>query len=172
MLSVITSLNAQSVLEKWEGVYAGQMVIGFTERPNDSVDVKFELLPIDSDSISVWSYVMTYNSKNYGEIIKDYKIQRAGDSETDFILDEKDGILIGMSLMNDCFYDMFEVMDQLYATTLRKVDDGIEFDLFTASKKMKMVTNSEEDDAGDSYEVTSYKATQHQTVMLKRVTHD
>ena len=168
VLTSIVSVNAQSVIENWEGEYEGQMIIGFVDRPNDSVSVQFELLPIVPDSI--WSYIMTYNSKRYGEIIKAYEIHWDGESSTNFVLDEKDGILIEMSLMNGCFYEMFEVLDRLYTTTLRKIDDDILFDLFTASIKNKSVFNSEEDEEGVSYEVTSYKPTQHQTVLLKRIT--
>jgi hypothetical protein len=166
--SFLNSVNAQSILEKWEGVYEGEMIIGFTNRPNDSVNVKFELLPIDADSS--WTYKMTYGSKRFGIIVKDYEIHRDGNSTTNFLLDEKDGIIIEMSLMNDCFYEMFEVMDQLYSTTMRKLGDDIHFDLFTAAMKKSMVTNSDEDEEGVSYEVTSYKPTQHQSVILKRLT--
>lgn len=166
-LTCFFSVNAQSVLESWEGTYEGEMIVGFTNRPNDTLQVKFELLPIQADSS--WTYRMTYDSKRYGIIVKDYEIHRDGTSSTNFLLDEKDGIVIEMSLMNDCFYDMFEVMDQLYAITMRKVDDDIHFELFTARKKKAMITHSEEDEEGVSYEVTSYKPTQHQSVLLKRI---
>ncbi len=168
VLSSLLSANSQSVLDNWEGTYQGEMIVGITNRSNDSLNVKFELLPIETDSS--WTYKMTYDSKRYGIIVKDYEIHRDGNSTTNFLLDEKDGIIIEMSLMNDCFYDMFEVMDQLYAITMRKVGNSIHFDLFTASKKKAMITNSDEDDEGISYEVKSYKPMQHQTVILNRIT--
>lgn len=164
------SVHAQSVLESWEGTYEGDMVVGFDDRGNDSVYVLFQLLPIEKDSS--WSYRMTYVSGEYGQIVKDYIIRRVGNSTVDFLLDEKDGIVIEMSLMNNCFYDMFEVMDQLYATTLRKIDDEIQFDLFTSTKANGTLTKSEADENGDVYEVTSYKPNLHQTVVLKRIVTD
>lgn len=167
-LSAILSVNAQSVLETWEGTYEGEMIVGLTNRLNDTVNVKFELLPIEADSS--WTYKMTYDSRQYGIIVKDYEIHRDGNSTKNFLLDEKDGIIIEMSLMNDCFYEMFEVMDQLYSVTMRKIGDDIQFDLFTAAMKKAMVTNSDPDEEGNSYEVTSYKPTQHQTAILKRST--
>lgn len=164
------SAHAQSILESWEGTYEGDMVVGFDDRGNDSVYVLFQLLPIEKDSS--WTYRMTYVSDEYGQIVKDYIIRRVGNSTVNFLLDEKDGIVIEMSLMNNCFYDMFEVMDQLYATTLRKIDDELQFDLFTSTKANGTLTKSEADENGDVYEVTSYKPTLHQTVVLKRIVTD
>lgn len=169
MISVI-SVKAQSVLESWEGTYEGDMVVGFDDKANDSVYVLFQMLPIEADSS--WSYRMTYISDEFGHIVKDYVIRRVGNSTVDFLLDEKDGIVIEMSLMNNCFYDMFEVMGNLYATTLRKIGDELHFDLFTASKNQGTLTKSEVDENGDVYEVTSYKPSLHQTVMLKRIATD
>ena len=169
-LTSFASVNAQSVLESWEGTYEGEMVIGFDNRTNDSVHVLFQLLPIEMNSS--WSYRMTYISDEYGQIVKDYIIRKVEDSNVDFLLDEKDGIVIEMSLMNNCFYDMFEVMDNLYATTLRKVGDELVFDLFTASKPDGTLTKSEADEEGNVFEVTSYKPSLHQTVVLKQIEKD
>ena len=167
VVSSLASINAQSVLESWEGEYEGQMVVGFTGRANDSVDVRFELKPIEADSS--WTYRMTYDSQKFGVVVKEYEIHRVGNSTVDFLLDEQDGIIIEMSLMNNCFYDMFEVMDNLYATTLRKIGDDIHFDLFTSAKKKATVTTSEEDDDGNIYEVTSYKPSLHQSIYLHSI---
>lgn len=159
--------NAQSTLEEWEGIYEGEMVIGFTERPNDSLHVRFEMLPLEKEAS--WTYKMIYNSKRYGEIIKDYIIYQDGEGDKNFILDEKDGILIEMSLMNNCFYEMFEVMEQLFATTLCKDGDNLRFDLAVSLKKKKRVSTTEPEGDEDPIEVISYKPTQHQTVVLHRI---
>lgn len=158
-------LNAQSPLQEWEGVYEGQMIIGFSERENDTVAVTFELLPIIPDSS--WTYRMSYMNKRYGKITKDYEILRNGESWTNFLLDEKDGIIIEMTLMNDCFYSVFEVTDQIYSIAMRKVKKNIEFDLFTSTKN-SLVTSSSPEEYSDTYEVFSCKPNQHQTVLLKR----
>ena len=127
-LTSFLSVNAQSVLADWEGMYEGEMIMGNIVRPNDSVRVTFELTPLEADS--TWTYRMTYHSDKFGEIVKDYQLTRVGDSKTDFLLDEGDGIIIEMSLMNDCFYSMFEVMDNIYSTSLRKSGESLQFDLF------------------------------------------
>lgn len=167
ILTTVTTVNAQTTLEAWEGDYSGQMIIGFTNRPNDSLDVTFEFKPIKDDS--VWSYKLVFNSETYGKIVKDYEVHRVGDSEKDFLMDEKDGIIIEMSLLDGCFYDLFEVMDNYISSTLCKNGDDLRFDLFMSSKKTGTVTSSEEDEEGKTFEVTSYKPTLHQTVVLKRI---
>ncbi len=160
------AISAQSFPEDWEGIYDGKMTIGSTERLNDSVAVVFELATIEKDSS--WTYRMIYNSERFGVITKDYIIRRDGNNPTNYLLDELDGILIEMSLMNGCFYDVFEVMDQLYSTTMCWNNGSIRFDLYMSSRNTPRVTNSEVDEEGNSYEVKSYKPTQHQTVVLTR----
>ena len=159
-------LSAQSFPEDWIGTYEGKMVIGFTDRPSDSVAVVFELQTIEKDSS--WTYRMTYTSSRYGVIVKDYIIRRDGNNPANYLLDEQDGILIEMSLMNGCFYDLFEVMDQLYSTTMCMMNGTIRFDLYVSSHSTPLTTNSEVDEDGNSYQVKSYKPIQHQTVLLTR----
>ena len=165
MTSFVT-LNAQSVLENWEGAYEGEMIVGSSTRANDSVRVEFELSPVVADS--VWTYRMTYFSDRFGTVVKDYELRRDGASTVDFLLDEKDGIIIEMTLLNNCFYSMFEVMGNLYSTTLRKENDELLFDLFSTQKEGAMLTKSEADENGDVYEVASYKPGLHQTINFKR----
>lgn len=164
LLCSSSAISAQSFPENWEGIYDGKMVIGSTERPNDSVAVVFELTTIEKDSS--WTYRMTYNSERFGAITKDYIIRRDGDNPSNYLLDELDGILIKMSWMNGCFYDVFEVMEQLYSTTMCMNNGTIRFDLYVSSHSMPLITNSVADEDGNSYQVKSYKPTQHQTVIL------
>ncbi|MDG1330771.1 MAG: hypothetical protein P8P74_00460 [Crocinitomicaceae bacterium] len=165
-LWAICPMFAQSILADWEGVYEGEMIIGNTVRPNDSVKVSFELTPLEVDS--TWTYRMTYHSDKFGKIVKDYQLTRVGDSKTDFLLDEKDGIIIEMSLMNNCFYSMFEVMDNLYSTSLRKSGDKLHFDLFSSNMKEGKITKNEADKPDDIFEVASYKPGLHQTITFTR----
>lgn len=165
-LSAVLTAHGQSILADWEGAYEGEMIMGNTSRPNDSVKVIFEFTPLEIDS--TWTYKMTYLSDKYGTIIKDYQLTRVGDSKVDFLLDEKDGIVIEMSFMNDCFYSVFEVMGNLYSTSLRKSGDELHFDLFSSNMKGGTLTKNEAEDPEDVFEVTSYKPALHQSVLFKR----
>lgn len=166
-LSAIMTANAQSVLAEWEGSYEGLMIMGNTTRPNDSVKVTFEFTPLEIDS--TWTYRMTYLSDKFGTIVKDYQLTRVGDSKVDFLLDEGDGIIIEMSLMNDCFYSMFEVMDNSYSTSLRKSGNSIQFDLFSSKMNEGTITKNEAENPEDVFEVTSYKPGLHQTITFNRI---
>jgi hypothetical protein len=166
-LTAIVSVHAQSVLSEWEGAYEGEMIVGNTTRSNDTVKVSFELTPLEADS--TWTYRMTYHSDKFGEIVKDYQLTRVGDSKIDFLLDEKDGIIIEMSLMNNCFYSMFEVMDNIYSTSLRKSGDKLQFDLFSSKMKEGTITKNEAEKPEEVFEVTSYKPGLHQTIVFKRI---
>ncbi|MFK7783887.1 MAG: hypothetical protein AB8B56_02165 [Crocinitomicaceae bacterium] len=169
-LGAISSTHAQSILADWEGTYEGEMIVGNLSRPNDSVKVEFEFLSLEMNT--AWTYRMTYLSDKYGTIVKDYQLTRVGDSKANFLLDEKDGIIIEMSLMNNCFYSMFEVMDNIYSTTLRKSGETIHFDLFSSNMKEGTVTKNEAEDPEEIFEVSSYKPGLHQTITFQRTSNE
>ena len=164
--TIFTS-TSQSLLADWEGVYEGMMIVGINGRPNDSVQVSFEFMSLKKDS--VWSYRMTYTSDTHDTVVKDYLLKRVEDSKVNFLLDEKNGIIIEMSFMNDCFYSMFEVLDNMYTSTLRKSDEGIFFDLFSSNMDEGSLTQSQSDSPDTIFEVTSYKPGLHQTVQFNRI---
>lgn len=166
----IVSVNAQSILAEWEGTYKGEMIIGNTVGQNDTAQVTFELTPLEVDS--TWTYRMTYENEKYGTIVKDYQLTRVGESTVDFLLDEQDGIIIEMSLMNDCFYSMFEVLGGFYSTSLRKSGESLQFDLFSSKKDDGTVTKNEDDDPDSVFEVTSYKPGLHQSISFTKITEN
>ncbi|NVK63604.1 MAG: hypothetical protein HWE22_03410 [Flavobacteriales bacterium] len=166
LFTFVNESSAQSPLNEWEGEYKGQMSIGYANGHQDSLDVTFELKTIEKDSS--WTYKMLYNSARFGEVLKDYEIKRVGVNPASYVLDEKDGTLIDMTYMDGCFYDVFDVMDNYFTSTLCKNGDDLRFDLFMSSKEPSSVTVSDEDEEGKTYEVTSYKPLLHQTVVLEK----
>lgn len=161
----------QEFPQNWEGNYEGDLIIGFANRPNDTVAVEFEMQPIIADS--VWSYKTTFNSTRYGVIVKDYLlVRKTANNSTDFILDEQNGILMDMTYMNGTLYGMYEVLGQLYITTGRMINGQLYLDLFAAPMDDPLTTLSEDDleTAGsDSIEAKSYKPNLHQTALLTRI---
>lgn len=167
VLLTLTSYS-QEFPNDWTGFYAGEMIIGFDGRPNDTAQVEFEMLPLEEGKR--WSYKMTFKSKQYGDIVKNYETRLIKDStgREVYVLDELDGILIDVTPMNECTYDMFEVMGQIFSVSMCHDGEGIRYEIFGSLKEGKRVTNSEPDSQGQSFEVTSYKPILHQTVYLKR----
>ncbi len=155
----------QGLLKDWIGHYEGQMILGFLNRPADTINVELDIAVIIEDS--VWTHKMTYHSSKYGEIVKDYLIRKSPSSNGNaYVLDEQNGITMPLSLMNDCFYGTYHVGDMQYINTLRRSEDELLFDLFAASDTSLKTDTI--DDEGSQFVVDSYSVLLHQTAFLKR----
>ena len=164
LISGPTSLNAQSFPEDWIGSYKGTMDMNYTSGYSNRVPVTFTLKTVEPDS--VWTYIMEYQMTDTTTMSKDYVIRALskGDS-VNFILDESGGIELEMTYFNNTFYGLFDVLDQLYSTTLSHRGDGIYFDLFSASLS-KVTRMDSEPVEGEVYNIGSYKVLLHQSVYL------
>lgn len=150
----------------WIGNYTGDMIIGSTSRPNDTLSVEFILQEVEKDS--AWTYTMTYHSDRLGDITKDYMIVSSKKGDTiNYLLDELNGIVMELSLLNNCFYGMYDVQGQRYIFTLRRLNQNeLFFELFVSGDTPPYVTTAEED--GEEFVASSYKTVMHQSVHLKR----
>lgn len=158
---------SQNDINDWIGDYSGELILGFANRPNDTIPVKFEMHEIVKDS--AWTYRMHYDSKVYGKMTKDYVIRakKLGESKH-FLLDELNGIIMEMTMMNNCLYGMYEVADNIFVSTIRGVDKNLLIDLICAPLKNPSVTSTEVSEEGDKIDAISYKPTLHQTVLLRK----
>lgn len=160
--------NAQnSFPEDWIGSYSGKMKMSYLGHKNDTVDVDFVIKEVEKDSI--WTYTMTYNSDKWGTVVKDYRYvaEKKGDF-TNFIFDELNGIQMKMTLFDNCFYGMYEVMNGMYISTLRKIGNDLFFELFSASMENPFITRTEPDEKGETIEAKSMKPMLVQSVLLHR----
>lgn len=167
VISFLISLNAfaQHPLDSWLGDYEGKMILGYSNGKVDSVDIEFSFKELVNDTI--WSHKMIYKSEKWGEITKDYYIRSIRKSDTiNFILDERNGIELQATLMNNCFYEFYNVMGSYYATTLRKEGEKLIFDLFSAPENSLKENEVEGDDG--PIKVGSIKTKLHQTAILYR----
>ncbi|OAV43707.1 hypothetical protein [Lewinella sp. 4G2] len=166
LLIITISLTAQTTFpNKWVGDYDGTMIIGNAGQANATVPVTFTLEELIADSVYI--HRMVFNSEQYGVITKDYQLvaQTAGDT-THFILDERNGITMDQTLMNDCFYGMYTVMGSTYISTLRRLpDDTLLWDLFAAKSDTERVTELE---GKEPIKVVGLTVGLHQTVYLKK----
>ena len=150
--------------EDWLGQYKGNMLIDSHTKTRDTVEVDFGLTEMVKDSL--WSYKMVFHSDKYGMILKDYliHIKRKGDS-INYILDEKNGIEIELTLMNNCFYGMYKLDETIYSSILKRQGEGILFEIYTVTAKNPnySVLKLEED---KSMTIESYKPHVVQSAML------
>lgn len=156
---------AQHPLDDWLGEYEGKMILGYSNGKVDSLDIEFTFKELVNDTI--WSHKMIYKSEKWGEITKDYYIRSIRKTDTiNFILDERNGIELQATLMNNSFYEFYNVMGSYYATTLRKEGEKLIFDLFSAPENSLKENEVEGDDG--PIKVGSIKTKLHQTAILYR----
>ncbi len=157
---------AQDFPNDWLGSYEGKMLIANAGQPTDTIDVSYEMVTLEKDS--VWTYKMTFYSEKYGTIVKDYKIvAKSKENKLNYLLDENNGIVMEMTFMDGTFYGMYEVMDMMYITTMRYTrENAIYYDLFAAPMMNPTITST----IGDApIEATSYGTILHQTALFKPV---
>jgi hypothetical protein len=147
--------------EDWIGSYSGTMYLSSNASVYDSIDVQLELQELIVKKR--WSYKMTYNSARFGEMIKDYEIILDSNG---YLMDEQNGLYIEMAYMKDVFYEFFEVGEMLYSCTMRRIENGILFEIFGASSTSTRTSNTEADEQGIQYTVVNYKPLFAQTVLL------
>ncbi|MCR9172989.1 MAG: hypothetical protein NXI10_10870 [bacterium] len=156
---------SQEFPEDWLGSYKGEMLIANLGRPTDTIPVEYEMVTIEEDSI--WSYKMTFLSEKFGTIVKDYKIVATSkDNKNQYLLDENNGIVMEITLMDGTFYGMYEVMDMMFITTMKYTDGNIFYDLFAAPKANPMVTSTTDEE--EEIEAKSYRPVLHQTALFIR----
>lgn len=154
---------AQEFPKDWTGSYSGKMILSFEQRQNDTLEVDFIMQEKEEDSL--WTYTMIYHSAKYGDITKDYLIRakNKGDRKN-FELDEQNGIIMELTFMNNCFYGMYQVMGDIYSSTMKHHGDHLYFDLYAVP--VENPRNSKVDEEEQSIEALSYKPKLSQSVRL------
>ena len=156
--------------ETWIGKYSGTMYLNSLETPKDSVIVTLEIVELIKDSS--WTYTMGYKSEKFGNILKDYEILKSSkDNKADYLMDEKNGIIIEMTFFDDTFYEFFEVANMIYSTRLSKRQNNIEFEIIGSQNEATKTSLSAPQDEEEftQFEVKSYKPIFAQKVILKPI---
>jgi hypothetical protein len=152
----------------WLGTYEGTMYIEDLTGIKDTITVDFDLLP--KKQKNQWIYRMTYHSKKWGKMIKDYELfwNDSLKSPNLFILDEKDGIQIQELFMNGKFYSHFEVDGGHFTSVLeRRGKKNLYFEIRCTERKNGLTTTSKPDPNGGKYTVNNYFLYNLQYVELK-----
>ena len=91
---------------------------------------------------------------------------QANGSFLDFLLDEKDGILIDMRLMGNVLYDFYEVNGMFFTSQLSKEKKGLYFELMGG---MKSDFRKSSTGISEITEVYAYPPAFVQRVQLKKI---
>ncbi len=168
LLFICGQATAQSDFPlSWLGSYEGNMYLEYLDGIKDTVPVTFDLL--ETGQKNRWTYKMTYNSPKWGTMVKDYEIfwHDSLQSPKVFLLDEKDGILIQEVFMNQRLYSHFEVEGGHFISLLERQGKNLYFEIRCTNPSMGMVSQSEKDTEGNSYQVSNYFQYTIQYVLLR-----
>lgn len=153
--------------EDWLGKYQGNLEL-FNAKKGKTMELPMTIIISTTDTLNRWRWYSKamFNGK---EIIKDYALVRHDSMpKNHFIMDENNGILLDRVLLDDAFYDYFEVGNVgLYGIT-RKVGDNIHFEIASFPLSSKTYSTYQGADF-DVDTVTSFKVVNTQKVLLRRV---
>ena len=153
-------VNSQGV-ETFIGKYSGEMLlINQVKNTTNTVQVTLDIQEVKKDSI--WTFQMTYNSLTLESMTKEYEIRLlpGGQLQTD----EKNGIVINMTLIDGCLYEFYESDEMFFTVTLRKNKKNILFELTCLPKWNKKECFLAQE---TPMTITSYTTTVVQKVTLK-----
>lgn len=156
----------QCVPNDWAGSYAGNMQIFANDGLQQTIGVHLDLLPLDQED--VWSYNMSYINLKNDEVVstKAYKIVYSEQNKSCW-MDEGDSLLIEMSLLDNCFYDHFELSEMFFNSSLCKEGEDLLF-MITGGKKKPTYTSPFIEEAGGVVE--SMRVSFLQRVRLIKIT--
>ena len=123
VLLCFSTLKSQTnKAELYYGYYTGYLKLNSTS--NDSVQVNFEFIPLDSVTIR---YKMQYLSSKYPEIVKDYTLRAISMDKMLYLLDEGKGLKIKMKRFNNCWTSHYFFSGQWMCTNTCFYSNRVEF---------------------------------------------
>ncbi len=158
---ILFSLQAQSDLPKnWIGEWRGKLEIHNTSGLSQKVEMG---LNIFQKTDTTWGWQIIYGTGEQVQL-RDYELVRENDSGH-FYIDEKNSIILYMSLINNTFYSAFEIQNaQLLVSYELTANEEIIFKTQSFSPNDQKISGGE----GGTSEVVSRKTTTSQMAILTR----
>lgn len=102
-------LSAQNFPHTWEGIWKGELNIYSpkSQKPVQTLEMQLNITPLDETR---WSWEIVYLIGE-GDIRK-YELKK-GNSETDWLIDEKNGIILTQALLGDKLVGSFSIENSL-----------------------------------------------------------
>jgi len=109
----------------WEGTWSGKLEIYYQNQLRQSVPMELSIRPIDSMR---WEYQTIYSpSKNPVE--KAYELVAQSPERGQYIIDEKNGILLQAQYQEGCLYSAFEVMGNHLQSRICLRDGNLHYEI-------------------------------------------
>lgn len=122
--------------------------------------MEFHLLPTDSSEI--YKYTLIYGEGDTRQV-RDYRLLTKDAEKGEYIVDEKNGILLDDRVVGNRMYAMFEVQETLLTTFITFEKDRMIFEIVATNTKNKNVSGGQTDSIP---KVISYPITTVQRAIL------
>lgn len=152
-------VHAQDLLDQHTGTYKGTLHLLYPTGHRDSVSFELQIQPTGQPGH--WTHTVRYigESGTIGQV-KDYElvIDSTRNDGMHYILDEKDGILITETRIDQTLYSMYQVDGMSYAVTTSFYPDYIDYALSCYQLQSMRSSESEPDEENVRWKVDSFQA--------------
>ena len=161
ILLLAGTLSLAQLPKKWMGKYKGELTSVNLAGQESQFGME---LHISEKEDSTYNFTIIYTS---GETKQERAYQLIPDGDNHFMLDEKNGIILDMSLGKDRLTSFFEVQGSYLHVNYIFTKKGLRFEL-TSSSKAEITGGIENEEGEKIPEVQSYKTISFQFASLKK----
>ena len=150
--------------KSWEGTYLGTLEI-FNAGKSTPQEVEMELI-IEQVGMELdkWEWKIIYG-ENKIKGMREYQLIEKDKGKGEYIIDERNSILLNAQFINGKLFSRFSVMGNLILATYRKEGEYIYFEILSGNAKVEEYTGGEEDVTN----VGNYNVNVSQVARLKKV---
>jgi hypothetical protein len=158
----ILSFGSYSQLpQEWIGHYVGELTSVNLQGKTSNYHMELKL---NERKDSTYNFTIIYGEDSTRQ---ERAYQLIPDGSNHFVLDEKNGILISMSLGNERLVSLFEVQENFLHVSYIFTENGLRFEL-TSSKPAGITGGTTTDSHEEIPLVTAYKTIAFQSAILKK----
>jgi len=150
--------------EKWQGEWAGELVISSAEGELQRLSMMLKILPLND---STHTYTIVYGEESE-ETTRPYYLVERDQAIGHYILDENNGIMIDDFYINNKLYSRFEVMGNLLLATLEQREGKLVYEIISGSLIPISMTGDTIIDSEEIPPVHSYNIRVQQRALLTR----
>jgi hypothetical protein len=159
-LCLMGSSGFAQLPEDWQGTYEGEL----TSTDLNGLQISYKMgLTIQTKTDTTYDFILVYGEDSLRQERK-YELYNNGANK--FVLDEKNGVLLDMSLGFGKLTSVFDVQGSLLHVSYIKTKKGMRYEL--SSSKQAFKTGDTNFEGEQIPEIISYKTTSFQEAILKK----
>lgn len=156
-------IHAQSFPQNWEGTWKGELNIysAASEKPVQTLTMQLKIEPVDA---TTWIWEIGY-LVGEGDIRK-YELKSVNPAKNEWIIDEKNGILLTQVLLGNRLVGSFSIENSLIINSYEFNDENIVVEFYSTQLKSEDKTGEGTEDSPFVY---NHKVGNYQKAVLKKV---